>query len=135
MEAEEHTPAPAQSGAVRGLAEAIAEQIAAQQAGDNTISGSFDAVIVYSGIEYTLTVKAPNPADAVPRWIVTGTRTDLEKKKTVPFLTFEFIDQNNWTAGAGLPMPITFSNGFEIKHLYGEFTMSGGGSDAPDAED
>ncbi|HEX4788127.1 MAG TPA: hypothetical protein VH372_06660 [Actinospica sp.] len=144
--AAEHTPAPAEhtgqrepatSGAVRGLAEAIAEQIAVQQAGDNTLSGSFDVEIVYGGIEYTLTVAAPNPTDIDPgHWSVVGTRKDLKTDKSIPFLTFEYTGPSNWTIGAGLPLPITFSNGLEINRLYGEFSMSGGSEfDAQDAED
>ena len=145
MEAEETpTPVPAEhtgqrepapSGAVRGLAEAIAEQIAAQELGANTISGSFDVKIDYSEVEYALTVKAPVSTDAVPMWIVSGIRTDLKTGKSLPFLNFKYADQNNWTAGGGLPLPITFSNGLEIKHLYGEFVMKSVASDAEDAQD
>lgn len=142
--ATEHTETPEDTGrrqpakpeTVRDLAEAIAEQIAVQQAAGNTLSGSFDAEIVYNGIEYTLTVKAPTPTDVGPgSWIVSGTRKDQSTGKSVEFLTFEFTDQNNWTAGAGLPLPITFSNGLAINKLYGEFSMSGTTPPGPDTED
>jgi hypothetical protein len=118
--------APAQPETVRGLAEAIAEQIAGRQTGDGSvISGKFDVQIVYNGIEYTLIVQAPTPTNDDPgEWTVVGLRKDLETDETDPFLNFAFKDSGNWTAGAGLPLPITFSNGFAINKLYGEFTMT-----------
>lgn len=129
----EHTPEPAEHGGrrepaqaatVQGLAEAIAEQIATQQAVGAAIGGSFDVDIVYKDIEYKLEVTAPVPKENDPgAWIATGTRTDTVKNTTKTFLDFYFKDQDNWKAGLGLPLPITFSNGLEIKHLYGEFRM------------
>lgn len=115
----------AKSGAVRDLAEAIAGQIAARQDGDDPLSGSFDLDIVYNDVEYKLTVRSPvyKNEDDPGYWSVIGTRTDTESDESLPFLTFEFKDQSNWTAGAGLPLPIKFENGFEIKKLYGEFSM------------
>lgn len=119
---------PATPATVRGLAEAIAEQIERQQAADgNSISGKFDIEVVHNGIEYKLNVKAPIPTKDDPGyWSVIGTRTiqTTEGPETKEFLTFVFKDQNNWRAGAGLPIPVTIPNtGIEIKVLYGEFQM------------
>lgn len=119
-----HKPAPPET--VRGLAEAIAEQIESRQAAEgNALSGKFDLDIVYDGVEYILTVKAPVAVGDDPGyWSVLGTRTIVENNDKKEFLNFEFKDQNNWTAGLGIPKPFTFPNtSLEIKQLYAKFSM------------